>query len=92
VLCHVYGKPAQTRWEVVTRENGRTKVHFWPLTGRTHQLRVHAAHMQGLGLPIVGDDLYGKPAERLFLHAEEIAFEHPVTGAELRVFAKAAFP
>ena len=56
-----------------------SKVHFWPLTGRTHQLRMHAAHELGLNAPIVGDDLYGTVAERLCLHAAELSFVHPKT-------------
>ncbi len=92
VLCPVYGKPAQTRWErLELTEDGRTRVAFYPLTGRTHQLRLHAAHAQGLGMPIVGDDLYGKPADRLYLHAEELAFEHPVTGEMIKVVVEAGF-
>lgn len=55
------------------------KVYFYPITGRTHQLRVHAAHKNGLNTPIVGDDLYGNKQNRLHLHAEFIEFNHPVT-------------
>jgi tRNA pseudouridine32 synthase/23S rRNA pseudouridine746 synthase len=78
-----FGKPAETRWEVLSREDGRTRVHFYPITGRTHQLRVHAAHKDGLNTPIVGDDLYGKRADRLHLHAETISFLHPTTQKEM---------
>ena len=60
--------------------NGRTRIAFYPLTGRTHQLRVHAAHPAGLDAPILGDRLYGTTADRLFLHAERIEFRHPATG------------
>ena len=56
----------------------KTRIHFYPISGRTHQLRVHAAHHKGLNLPIVGDDLYGTVANRLHLHAETLSFEHPV--------------
>jgi tRNA pseudouridine32 synthase / 23S rRNA pseudouridine746 synthase len=73
----VHGKPAVTRYEVVAIKDGNTLVHFYPLTGRTHQLRVHAAHPLGLNTPIVGDDLYGKRADRLYLHAAELEFLHP---------------
>lgn len=83
LVCYEYGKAAVTEWKVLERSNGQTRVHFFPLTGRTHQLRVHAAHHQGLNTPIVGDDIYGDKAERLFLHAEYIAFEHPVSGEKL---------
>jgi len=72
------GKPALTLWKVLKRSENRTLVHFYPHTGRTHQLRVHAAHSMGLNAPIVGDDLYGKKDQRLCLHAEWIELEHPV--------------
>lgn len=79
VVCYKYGKPAQTKYKVVNSYEGKTKVHFFPLTGRTHQLRVHSAHHLGLNTPIVGDDLYGTRAERLHLHAGHISFIHPRT-------------
>ncbi len=60
-----------------------TLMALWPHTGRTHQLRVHCAHQEGLGCPIVGDELYGKKADRLYLQAQAIAFDHPVTGKRL---------
>ncbi|WP_166387883.1 RluA family pseudouridine synthase [Polaribacter sp. 11A2H] len=75
----VHGKNAETDWEIIKRENGKTRVHFYPITGRTHQLRVHAAHINGLNTPIVGDDLYGNKENRLHLHAEFIEFSHPTT-------------
>lgn len=86
-----HGKPAETHFEVLERANGRTRVAFFPKTGRTHQLRVHAAHRDGLGLPIVGDRLYGRPDRRLLLHAERLVFRHPVSGAEVVVEAPAPF-
>ncbi|WP_438969140.1 pseudouridine synthase [Nonlabens sp.] len=73
------GKSARTRYEVIERKDGKTRVHFYPITGRTHQLRVHAAHPLGLNCPIIGDDLYGHKKDRLYLHAEQIEFIHPVT-------------
>jgi tRNA pseudouridine32 synthase/23S rRNA pseudouridine746 synthase len=76
----VHGKPAVTEWHVLERDGERTRVAFFPHTGRTHQLRVHAAHPLGLGAPIVGDRLYGHPGERLLLHAEALSFLHPGTG------------
>jgi tRNA pseudouridine32 synthase / 23S rRNA pseudouridine746 synthase len=76
----VHGKPALTSWQVLARHGGRTRVALTPHTGRTHQLRVHAAHPLGLGAPIVGDRLYGHEAPRLMLHAEALAFRHPGTG------------
>jgi tRNA pseudouridine32 synthase/23S rRNA pseudouridine746 synthase len=86
-----HGRAALTRWKVLERSAGRTRVAFFPLTGRTHQLRVHAAHAQGLGVPIVGDRLYGKPGERLLLHAEELRFRHPFDGTALSLRAPAPF-
>ena len=71
------GKNALTVFETLKTENGKTWVYFYPKTGRTHQLRMHAAHHQGLNIPILGDDLYGKVADRLYLHAERISFIHP---------------
>jgi len=79
LVCYEYGKNAKTQWKVIERKNGKTKVHFYPVTGRTHQLRVHAAHSLGLNTPIVGDDLYGDSANRLHLHAETIEFTHPAS-------------
>jgi tRNA pseudouridine32 synthase/23S rRNA pseudouridine746 synthase len=79
IVCFEQGKPAQTHWEVIERKDNKTLVYFYPITGRTHQLRVHAAHSLGLNTPIVGDDLYGTKAERLYLHAESIAFQHPIS-------------
>lgn len=91
----VFGKPAHTEWLVLARENGRTRVRFTPHTGRSHQLRVHAAHPEGLDAPIVGDRLYGRTApdddERLQLHAERLAFVHPVTGQPVVVEQPAPF-
>lgn len=86
-----WGKPALTRYEVLERKENRTRIAFYPLTGRTHQLRVHAAHPLGLNCPIVGDELYGKKADRLYLHAEYLEFRHPVSGEVLSVEKKAGF-
>ena len=86
-----HGKPAITDYEVLERRNGRTLIAFYPQTGRTHQLRVHAAHPLGLHCPIVGDALYGMPAERLCLHAEKLEFTHPATGERMAFQAKAGF-
>lgn len=81
-----YGKSAVTRFEALERTDGYTRIAFYPLTGRTHQLRVHAAHHLGLNTPIVGDELYGKKADRLCLHAESLEFIHPIT--EIKVCLK----
>ena len=80
-----HGKSAKTKYKVLERSNGQTLIHFWPITGRTHQLRMHAAHHLGLNVPIVGDDLYGKPGSRLHLHAEAIEFVHPVKKKAMRL-------
>lgn len=86
-----HGKPAVTRYEVLERKEGKTRVSFYPLTGRTHQLRVHAAHPDGLDCPIAGDELYGKKAGRLYLHAAQLTFVHPVTGKRLTLCREAEF-
>ena len=75
-----HGKPAVTRYRVLGHQDGMTRIEFEPLTGRTHQLRVHASHPKGLNCPIVGDRLYGTASIRLMLHAKSIAFIHPATG------------
>lgn len=80
LVCYQHGKPALTRWKVLSREGGLTRVALFPVTGRTHQLRVHMAHVHGLGLPMVGDELYGREGERLHLHAHSLCFIHPGTG------------
>ncbi|MGM9758965.1 MAG: pseudouridine synthase [Parabacteroides sp.] len=85
------GKPSRTRYEVLDREEETTRVAFYPETGRTHQLRVHAAHPAGLDLPIRGDYLYGKAADRLYLHAEQIWFEHPMTGEAMHLTVESPF-
>ncbi|WP_372752470.1 pseudouridine synthase [Mariniflexile sp.] len=91
LVCYEHGKPAVTNYQVIAIENGKTRIHFYPVTGRTHQLRVHAAHNQGLQLPIVGDDLYGTKANRLYLHAERLTFVHPVSKEVVEVVCEAAF-
>lgn len=78
MVSHEHGKLAITDYEVIGCTPTQTYIAFYPLTGRTHQLRVHAAHPEGLGHPIIGDELYGKKADRLYLHAESLEFRHPV--------------
>lgn len=78
LVCYEHGKKATTNFEVVEVRDNKTRIYFYPISGRTHQLRVHAAHQKGLNMPIVGDDLYGMPSNRLHLHAETLSFEHPV--------------
>lgn len=82
VVDYVHGKEAITRWHC--HDDDPCVVDLYPATGRTHQLRVHCAHPDGLGSPIVGDRLYGTAAQRLMLHAAAIQFPHPVTGEELQ--------
>ena len=77
VVDHEHGKTAITLYRVLNEQEGRTLIAFYPLTGRTHQLRVHAAHPEGLHCPIRGDELYGQKADRLYLHAESLEFCSP---------------
>ena len=91
LVCFKHGKSALTHWEVIERKDGRTRVIFKPITGRTHQLRVHAAHSLGLNAPIIGDDLYGKIDNRLHLHAARIIFSHPVSKEIMDIKLKATF-
>jgi len=91
LVCYDFGKNAVTEWEVLERKNGKTKVQFYPITGRTHQLRVHAAHPEGLNTAILGDDLYGEKSNRLHLHAEFIEFRHPRSKDILQFICKEDF-
>lgn len=84
VVDQEHGKPAETRYEIISTANGKTEILLYPLTGRTHQLRVHCAHADGLATPILGDTLYGHPTGgRMFLHAEYVSFHHPLTGKRM---------
>lgn len=89
----VYGKVGVTHWEKLGVENGCTRIAFSPVTGRTHQLRVHSSHELGLGIPIVGDPLYGNGTgpEQLKLHACELSFDHPVSGVRLTITSAPPF-
>lgn len=87
VVDSEWGKPAETRYERLSSR----RVALYPLTGRTHQLRVHCAHRQGLDNPILGDELYGERGDRLCLHAETLEFTHPETGQPLHFTAPAPF-
>ena len=91
LVCYEHGKAATTKWKVLERKDGKTRIHFFPITGRTHQLRVHAAHPSGLNTPIIGDDSYGIKGERLHLHAEWIEFRHPITKETISFELPAAF-
>lgn len=79
LVDYEHGKPAVTDYDVLSTSGGRTLIALTPLSGRTHQLRVHCAHPDGLGVPILGDRLYGQSADRLYLHAETLSFNHPDT-------------
>jgi len=83
LVCYKNGKPALTTWQVLERKNNITRLQLYPKTGRTHQLRVHCAHHLGLNRPIIGDTHYGKKANRLHLHAEYLALDHPITHQRL---------
>lgn len=80
-----WGKPAVTRYEILDSTDTHTRVAFYPETGRTHQLRVHAAHPDGLNCPIVGDPLYGQAADFMHLHAESLEFRHPHTFQRIKL-------
>lgn len=86
LVCHEFGKAAQTHWELshIDEMACTARVYLFPKTGRTHQLRVHCAHSEGLNTPIVGDDLYGTRANRLHLHADLLMLQHPVTREQMR--------
>ncbi|MDD2238021.1 MAG: RluA family pseudouridine synthase [Kiritimatiellae bacterium] len=93
IVDPIHGKCGITHWENAGVEGGFTRVLFHPLTGRTHQLRLHAAHPEGLGIPIVGDRLYGtgrNPGE-LRLHAAHLAFHHPISGEPLTFYVPPSF-
>ena len=93
VVNHEHGKEAITEYEVLgSEERNYLRLALYPKTGRTHQLRVHCAHREGLDAPILGDPLYGNvKADRLYLHAEAITFKHPLTGKEIYIECKADF-
>lgn len=91
LVCFEHGKRAITRWEKVEEKNGQTRVHFYPVTGRSHQLRVHAAFVDGLNAPIIGDNLYGTAVDRLCLHAERVIFQHPITKQKKTIVAPVPF-
>jgi len=92
-----WGKPAVTRYEILSTDQAdetgvnHTRVAFYPETGRTHQLRVHSAHPDGMNCPIVGDPLYGQADQRMYLHAESLQFQHPKTKHILRIHKQSPF-
>jgi tRNA pseudouridine32 synthase / 23S rRNA pseudouridine746 synthase len=87
------GKPSVTKFQVLARKENHTRIQFMPVTGRTHQIRVHAADSRGLGMPILGDRLYGSHSltHRLHLHARELSFQHPRSGKSIYLQAKTPF-
>ena len=87
IVDFVHGKKAETTYETI----GNCRINLYPHTGRTHQLRVHCAHADGLNNPIKGDELYGKRADRLYLHAEELSFLHPMTHERVTFHAPCPF-
>ena len=87
IVDFMHGKKAETTYESI----GNCRINLYPHTGRTHQLRVHCAHADGLNNPIKGDELYGKRADRLYLHAEELSFLHPVTHERVTFHAPCPF-
>jgi len=91
IVDPTHGKAALTEWRLDPRFDDSRRVQLFPRTGRTHQLRVHAAHPLGLAAPILGDRLYGLAGERLFLHAERLAFIHPRTGRRIEVESQPPF-
>jgi len=91
LVCFEHGREAITHWQKVSVEGGRTRIHFYPKTGRTHQLRVHAAHPLGLHAGICGDELYGTGDERLKLHAASITFIHPTTEQSVTIINEPDF-
>ena len=93
IIDHELGKEAITEYEVLEPvDDFHLRIALYPKTGRTHQLRVHCAHQEGLNAPILGDPLYGnEKAARLHLHAEEITFEHPLKGKKMTITRKADF-
>lgn len=91
MVCYEHGKRALTKWKVLERTDTQTRIQFFPITGRTHQLRVHSAHPEGLNMPIVGDDIYGTRGERLCLHAQYLKFTHPITGKTVSLNATPEF-
>ncbi|CDE30738.1 RluA family pseudouridine synthase [Leyella stercorea] len=87
-----HGKPAYTLYDIKKVDKGRTLIHLYPKTGRTHQLRVHCAHPLGLACPILGDPLYGtERADRMYLHAAELTFRHPITGEPMHFLSPSGF-
>lgn len=91
LVCFSHGKSAKTHWEIIAQTPDDVRVYFYPHTGRTHQLRLHASHIDGLNSPIKGDKLYGEEANRLYLHAESLTFISPDNHQEINISAPVPF-
>ncbi len=91
VIDHESGKRAITEYRVLAEQGGKSLLALWPHTGRTHQLRMHCAHPDGLGCPILGDELYGTKSDRLYLQAQAITLIHPTAGKRMHFELPAAF-
>ena len=95
LVCFNAGKASKTHWQVIEHTDEKIKLYLYPESGRTHQLRVHCAHPQGLNTPILGDDLYGNNndniAQRLHLHAQRLTLRHPVSQEEMTFNVDEAF-
>ena len=91
VVDHESGKRAITEYRVLAEQGGKSLLALWPHTGRTHQLRMHCAHPDGLGCPILGDELYGTKSDRLYLQAQAITLIHPTAGKRMHFELPAAF-
>lgn len=92
-ICHAHGKASLTRYEVLNRDDGKVRLRLIPVTGRSHQLRVHC---MAIGLPLLGDNLYAPPdvlamSPRLLLHAHRLVFRHPDTGHGIEVVSAVPF-
>ena len=89
----IQGRPGITRWKRLSVDGNTSRIEFTPLTGRTHQLRLHSAHPKGLGTPIVGDRLYGngKEGDRMLLHATRLKFRHPKNDQAINIVSAAPF-
>jgi tRNA pseudouridine32 synthase/23S rRNA pseudouridine746 synthase len=91
LVCYEHGSYAHTSYKVLAIQDNETRIALFPHTGRTHQLRVHAAHHLGLNCPMKGDDLYGQKADRLYLHAAKLGFYHPHSNEWMELNCPPAF-
>lgn len=91
MVNYKHGKPAVSHFKVLEKSKNKTLIELKPVTGRSHQLRVHCAHKLGLHAPIVGDNLYGSRADRLYLHAQKIEFTHSFSKQAIKIETKQAF-